>query len=179
MWSVNSLLLATCLLLLTLFKTTNCNGQYVNQTNTNSSDTDGPWILIADPVKLGNITEKSPYTINLTLTYTQSHDDLPPVYVATPEAFRFVIKVSMSNQQTVAISNNNQKIEFTWAEITEGTKKSLEVIGQVIGYVNLNFVLDISTKNDSAAPVKTIPILSDYLVTVVRASDTLDNAFTT
>ena len=72
----------------------------------------------------------------------------------------------------------NQKIEFTWAEINEGTNKSIQVIGQVIGYADLNFVLDILSRNDSTAPVKTIPVLSGYVVTVVRASDTLDNVFT-
>lgn len=178
MWSVNSLLRVACLFLLAVFTGTSCNGQYVNLTNTNSSDVDGPWILIADPMKLERITEKFPYTINLTLTYARNHDDPPPVYITTPEAFRFVVKVSMSNHHTVAINNNNQKIEFTWAEITEGTNKSIQVIGQVIGYVDLNFVLDILSRNDSTAPVKTISVLSGYLVTVVRASDTLDNVFT-
>lgn len=176
MWSVNSLLRATCLLIITLITTASCNGQYVNQTNIYNSD--GPWVLTADPLKLEKITEKFPYTINLTLTYAKSEGDSPPVYVTTPEAFRYVVKVSMSNQQTVAIQDNNQKIEFTWAEITEGTNKSIEVIGQVIGYVDLNFVLDILPANDSSVPVKTIPVLSSYLVTVVRASDTLDNVFT-
>ncbi len=180
MWSVNSkvnsLLHVTCVLLLAVITTTSCNGQYVNQTNTYTSD--GPWVLTADPLKLEKITERSPYTINLTLTYAKSEDDSPPVYAATPEAFRFVVKVSMSNQQTVAINDNNQKIEFTWAEITEETNKSLEVIGQVIGYVDLNFVLDILPTNDSSVPLKTIPVLSSYSVTVVRASDTLDNIFT-
>ena len=176
MWSENSSLRAACLLLLAVFTTTSCNGQYVNQTIAYSSD--GPWVLTTDPMKLEKITEKSPYTINLTLTYARSEDDSPPVYAATPEAFRFVVKVSMSNQQTVAINDSNQKIEFTWAEITEGTNKSIEVIGQVIGYVNLNFVLHILSTNDSSVPVKPYPVLSGYLVTVVRASDTLDNVFT-
>ena len=179
MWSVNYFLRVACLFLFTVFTGTSCNGQYVNSTsNANSSDVDGPWVLIADPIKLERITEKFPYTINLTLTYARNHDDPPPVYIVTPEAFRFVVKVSMSNHHTVAINNNNQKIEFTWAEINEGTNKSIQVIGQVIGYADLNFVLDILSRNDSTAPVKTIPVLSGYVVTVVRASDTLDNVFT-
>ena len=176
MWSANSLLRAACLLL-TVIATTSCNGQYLNQTNQTRSEADGLWVLIADPLKLERITEKVPYTINLTLTYI-GHEDLQPVYAATPEAFRFVLKVSMSNQQTVAINNNNTNVEFTWTEIIEGNNKPLHVIGQVIGYADLNFVLDILSRNESTASINAIPVLSGYSVTVVRASDTLDNVFT-
>jgi hypothetical protein len=71
----------------------------------------------------------------------------------------------------------SKEIVFTWEDVTEGNNKSLGVTGQVIGYVDLNFVLDILPKNGSVA-VETVPVLSGYLVTVIRESDTLDNVFT-
>lgn len=90
----------------------------------------------------------------------------------------------MSNHQTVAF-RNNQEIEFEWHDIADANNngsKNLEITGQVIGYVSLNFILDIlpavaHQRNDSIA-FESIPVLSGYLVTVVRASDTLDTVFT-
>jgi hypothetical protein len=72
---------------------------------------------------------------------------------------------------------NSNQIVFTWEDILESNNKSLVVTGQVIGYVDLNFVLDILPKTGSVA-TETVPVLSGYLVTVIRASDTLDNVFT-
>jgi hypothetical protein len=76
---------------------------------------------------------------------------------------------------------NSNQIVFTWEDILESNNKSLVVTGQVIGYVDLNFVLDILPKTGSVATetlAETVPVLSGYLVTVIRASDTLDNVFT-
>lgn len=130
----------------------------------------GPWVLIADPLTLERITEHIPNTINLTLTYTGS--ELPD-YVTFETLF--VVKVFTTNDLTVVLSK--EQLVFTLQDVTEGNNKSLEVTGQVIGYVDLNFVLDILPKNGSLA-ADTVAVLSDYLVTVVRASDTLDNVFT-
>ncbi len=129
-----------------------------------------PWVLIADPPKLERITEMLPYTVNLTLTYTGSDQ---PTY-ATPETV-FAVKITMSNSLTVALSTS--RIEFTWEDVVEGNNMTLTVTGQVIGYVDLIFVMDILPKNGSVA-AETVTVLSPYLVTVIRASDTLDNIFT-
>jgi hypothetical protein len=131
----------------------------------------GPWVLVANPLKLERITEMIPYTINLTLTYSESEE--PPKYVSKETLF--VVKVSTTNPLTVKLAS--KEIVFTWEDVTEGNNKSLGVTGQVIGYVDLNFVLDILPKNGSVA-VETVPVLSGYLVTVIRESDTLDNVFT-
>lgn len=131
----------------------------------------GPWVLITHPPKLERITEKIPYTINLTLTYSGSEE--LPEYV-TSEAL-FVVKVFTANDLTVVL--NREEIVFTLEDVNEGNNKSLQVTGQVIGYVDLNFVLDILPNNGSVA-ADTIAILSDYVVTVVRESDTMDNIFT-
>lgn len=131
----------------------------------------GPWVLIADPTKLERITELLPYTINLTLTYT----GIEPTKYATPDAI-FVVRISTTNSLTVAL--DTKQIEFTWEDVVDGNNKTLEVTGQVIGYVDLNFNMDILPKNGSVAAEKDIIVLSAYLVTVIRASDTLDNIFT-
>ncbi|EFX76606.1 hypothetical protein DAPPUDRAFT_248773 [Daphnia pulex] len=131
----------------------------------------GPWVLVTNPLKLERITEMIPYTINLTLTYSESEE--PPKYVSKETLF--VVKVSTTNPLTVKL--DSKEIVFTWEDVTEGNNKSLGVTGQVIGYVDLNFVLDILPKNGSVA-VETVPVLSGYLVTVIRESDTLDNVFT-
>ncbi|KAK4024157.1 hypothetical protein OUZ56_009545 [Daphnia magna] len=131
----------------------------------------GPWVLITHPPKLERITEKIPYTINLTLTYSGSEE--LPEYV-TSEAL-FVVKVFTTNDLTVVL--NREEIVFTLEDVNEGNNKSIQVTGQVIGYVDLNFVLDILPNNGSVA-ADTIAILSDYVVTVVRESDTMDNIFT-
>lgn len=181
MWSANSSSATCCSFLILVLITANCNGQ---DNHTLPSTETSPWLLVADPPKLERITEMSPYTINLTLTYNGEHGDSPPKYATSPQAFRFVVKVSMSNHQTVAF-RNNQEIEFEWDDIADANNngsKNLEITGQVIGYVSLNFILDIlpavaHQRNDSIA-FESIPVLSGYLVTVVRASDTLDTVFT-
>ena len=132
------------------------------------------WLLIADPPKLERITELLPYTVNLTLAYNGTEQPY-----ATPEAV-FIVTISTSNSLTVALSTN--RIEFTREDIVEGNNISLTVTGQVIGYVDLIFVMDIvlrNTKNDSADDVvETVTKFPHYLVTVIRASETLDNIFT-
>lgn len=94
---------------------------------------------------------------------------------ATPTSI-FVVKISTTNSLTVALDSN--RIEFTWEDVVESNNKTLQVTGQVIGYVDLNFDMDILPKNGSTASETDITVLSSYLVTVIRASDTLDNIFT-
>jgi len=147
------------------------NGDDTDTVVTTPSPEVGPWVLVANPLKLERITELIPYTINLTLTYTESEE--PPKYVSNETLF--VVKVSTTNHLTVKL--DSKEIVYTWEDITEGNNKSLGVTGQVIGYVDLNFVLDILPKNGSVA-AETVPVLSGYLVTVIRESDTLDNVFT-
>ncbi|XP_057377742.1 ileal sodium/bile acid cotransporter-like [Daphnia carinata] len=180
MWSASSSSATCCSFLILALITFTVNGQN-NQTL--SSIETSPWQLVADPPKLERITERSPYTINLTLTYNGEHGDSSPKYVTSPQAFRFVVKVLMSNRQTVAFSKK-QEIEFEWDDIVDAnvSSKTLEITGQVIGYVSLDFVLDILPakplqRNDTIA-FESVPVLSGYLVTVVRASDTLDTVFT-
>ena len=139
-------------------------------TTTSSPDV-GPWVLVANPLTLERITEMIPYTINLTLTFTGTEE--PPKYLTNETLF--IVKVSTTNPLTVKLNSN--QIVFTWEDILESNNKSLVVTGQVIGYVDLNFVLDILPKTGSVA-TETVPVLSGYLVTVIRASDTLDNVFT-
>lgn len=179
MWSANSSPVACfCLILVFIAFTANCNGQD-NQTLVSTETS--PWLLVADPPKLERITEMTPYTVNLTLTYTEKYGDPPSKYAASPESFRFVVKVSMSNRQTVALGNN-QEIEFTWNDIADANKssKTMELTGRVIGYVDLKFILEILPANhlNDSVVLETFPVLSGYLVTVVRASETLDTAFT-
>ncbi|KAI9555076.1 hypothetical protein GHT06_017591 [Daphnia sinensis] len=181
MWSACSSSATCCSLLILVLISVNCNGQ---ENQTLSSTETSPWLLVADPPKLERITEKSPYTINLTLTYNGEHGDPPPKYATSPQTYRFVVKVSKSNHQTVAFSNS-QEIEFEWDDIVDAnvSSKTLEITGQVIGYVSLNFVLDIlpvkTHQGNDSITFESIPVLSGYLVTVVRASDTLDTVFTT
>ena len=129
-----------------------------------------PWLLIADPPKLERITELIPYTVNFTLAYTGAEE---PKY-ATAESV-FVVKISMTNSLTAVLSSN--RIDFTWEDVVEGNNMTLTVTGQVIGYVDLIFVMDILPKNGSVA-AETVTAFPPYLVTVIRASDTLDNIFT-
>lgn len=130
------------------------------------------WKLVADPPELLRITEMEPNYVNLSLTYTESEK---PSYVTNETIF--LIKISMSNILTVVL--NTYEIEFTWEDVEDGNNKTLQVTGQVIGYVDLNFAMDIIPKSGSVAVNKDIAILPEkYLITVVRASDTLDNVFT-
>ena len=135
-----------------------------------------PWVLIANPPKLERITELLPFTVNFTLTFNGTDQ---PKY-AIPETV-FVVTVSTSNSLTVSLST--KRMEFTWEDVVEGNGIPLTVTGQVIGYVDLIFVMDIvlrNTKNDSADDVvETVTKFPHYLVTVIRASQTLDNIFTT
>jgi hypothetical protein len=145
-------------------------GDDTNIVVTTSSPDAGPWALVVNPLTLERITEMIPYTINLTLTYTGSEG---PTYASNETVF--IVKVSTTNLLTVILES--KEIIFTWEDIMEGNNKSLGVTGQVIGYVDLNFVLDILPKTGSVA-IETVPVLSGYLVTVIRASDNLDNVFT-
>ena len=140
----------------------NCSGE--ENLSTASPTAEGePWELIADPPKLERITELEPNHMNLSLTYKGS--ETPPF--VTNETI-FLVQISMSNSLTVVL--NTYEIEFTWEDIVDGNNKTLQVTGQVIGYVDLNFVMDIIPKPGSIPVKNDIPVLSNYLITVVRAS---------
>jgi len=135
-----------------------------------------PWLLVADPPKLERITELLPYTVNFSLSYTG--DGKQPAIYATPDTV-FVVNISTSNSMTAALSSD--RIEFTWQDVVEGNNMTLTVTGRVIGYVDLIFAMDILTlsRNGSASAVaETVTKFPRYSVTVVRASEIMDNVFT-
>ena len=159
------------LFFISLLATFFCNAEEQLAVTTAGTDVT-PWLLLADPPKLERITELLPYTVNLTLAHTSAAQ---PKY-ATPEAV-FILKISTSNSVTASLSTN--RMEFTWEDVIEGNNITLTVTGQVIGYVDLLFFMDIVLpKNDSAEDVvETVTKFSPYSVTVVRASETLDSIF--
>lgn len=160
---------SAALLLLLLVGTSTCSSDELSAATTPSPER-SPWVLVADPEKYERITELVPYTINLTLIYNATSK---PQY-ATAETL-YVVKVSMSNTLTVKLDTD--RIEFTLEDVVDGNNKTLVVTGQVIGYVDLNFEMDVLPKNGSES-VEKVTVLSGYLITVIRASDTLDNIFT-
>lgn len=122
-----------------------------------------------------SITEKIPYTINLTLAYNGT-EEVP--FEGVNNAL-FVVTVSLTNHQTLNLTTD--RIEFSWEDVTEGNNKTLEIIGKVVGYVDLNFALEIIPEGLGGATTvsETVDdLLKGYLVTVVRQSNTMSNIMT-
>lgn len=131
-----------------------------------------PWILSIDPENLENIIEHNPYTANLTLSYN-GNDPLPAAY-QTEDAV-FVVRITYNNH--VSLSLNESLIKFSWDDIVSGNNQTLIATGNVIGYTDLTFELDILTA-DGAEVSETFLLLSGYHVTVIQASNLWDNLFT-
>lgn len=160
---------ASALLVLFLVASGCCSSN--DDTEETTGATTGPWYLLAEPVdKLERIIEQIPSTINLTLCYNGTD------YSAydSPDAL-FIVRISMSNSLTLKLSSDF--LEFTWEDVVQGNNKTLEVLGQVIGYIYLNFQMEVHANNASSTSEE-YTVLKDYLVTVVRQDNTLDNIFT-
>lgn len=131
----------------------------------------GPWLLKIDPENLENVIEHNPHTVNLSLTYTGLD---PPASYQTEEAV-FVIRVTYNNH--LAVSLNESFIKFTWDDIASGNNQTLIVTGNVIGYTDFTFELDILPA-DGAEASETVLLLTGYHVTIIQASNLWDNLFT-
>ena len=128
-----------------------------------------PWVLTISPSRLDSITEHLPYIVELTLTYNALENDT--VLTLDDEAL-YVVKVYSSNKVTLDFRMSEKCITmFTGRDVRNGYNKTLEVIGQVIGYVDLDFHLGQEGQ-------ELVPLLLGYRVTVVRVNNTLDIAFT-
>lgn len=121
------------------------------------------------------ITEKIPYTINLTLVYNGT-EEMP--FPGAANAL-FVVTVTLTNDQTLDLTSD--RIEFTWEDITQQYNQTLEFKGKVVGYVDLNFQLEIIPDGVGGAVIvkEVVPdLLTGYLVTVIRQSNTMANIMT-
>ena len=127
-----------------------------------------PWVLTISPSRLDSITEHLPYIVELTLTYNALENDT--VLTLDDEAL-YVVKVYSSNKVTLDFRMSDCITVFTGRDVRNGYNKTLEVIGQVIGYVDLDFHLGQEGQ-------ELVPLLLGYRVTVVRVNNTLDIAFT-
>lgn len=157
------------LLALLLVAVSNCYAS--DEETATAAPPTGPWFLLAEPPNsLERIIEEQPYTINLTLSYNST--DAQDAY---DTANTFIVRISMSNSLTLKLSDDN--LEFTWDDVVKGNQKALEVVGQVIGYVQLDFKMEVRKNNESAI-LEEHDVLKEYLVTVVRLDNTLDRIFT-
>lgn len=130
-----------------------------------------PWELIVDPENLENIIENIPYTVNLTLIYSGND---PPVVYQTEDAI-FVVRINCTSYVTIRLTENS--INYTWADVVEGNNKTITVTGNVIGYSDLTFELDV-IPGVGVEVIETFPLLSGYHVTVLRATNLWDHIFT-
>lgn len=127
-----------------------------------------PWMLTVSPSRLDSITEHLPYTVELKLSYNALENNT--VNILDDETL-YVVKVSSSNKVTLDFRMSNCIIVFSGRDVTNGYNKTLEIVGKVIGYVDLNFHLGQEGQ-------ELIPLLLGYRVTVVRTNNTLDITFT-
>lgn len=84
------------------------------------------WHLTVDPPTLESITEDLPYMINLTLCFNGTES-----FTSDPTAARYIVTVSSNNLKILVTTQD--RLTFTWEDITAGYNHTLEVVGNLIG----------------------------------------------
>ena len=125
------------------------------------------WYLSVEPHSLENIVEYVTHTLNVTLNYNGTKalaaDDV------------FTVAVEMTNQKTLVLSSSSLK--FSAQDVLDGVHQNLNVTGQVVGYVHVNFLLE-GDGADTEASGDRKEIHPPFFVTVVRSSNVLNKVFT-
>lgn len=119
--------------------------------------------LSVDPPTVRNLIEGTTQAIQLTLNYngSESLNDSPDIYHVT---------IRTSNAYTAILSESS--VTFNANDIIDQVNKTINITAYVLGYVDISFTL-LNPINQTM-----YNLISNYVVTVVRASDFWDNMFT-